>query len=166
MQLFRNELQIGFDKKDFSISVESLDIPNLTFAEPNISCVLTCKSKNQGFKLNGNLSCNLLIHCDRCLTEFQNHQDIFFSLILTSQNDLHSEENNETIFFVDDKEYIDISPFIKDTIQLSMPIKILCENSCEGLCSHCGINLNLLSCDCKSRKVRTPFKELDHLISN
>ena len=98
MQLFRNELQIGFDKKDYSISVESLDIPNLTFAEPNVSCVLTCKSENQGFRLNGNLSCNLLIHCDRCLTEFQNHQDILFSLILTSQNDLHREENNEIIF--------------------------------------------------------------------
>ena len=166
MQLFRNELQIGFKKKDYSISVESLDIPNLTFSEPNVSCVLSCVSENQRFKLNGNLSCDLLIDCDRCLTEFQNHQDILFSLILTSQNNLDSEENNEIIFFTEDLERIDISPFIKDTIQLSIPMKFLCEKSCEGLCSHCGINLNLQSCCCKSRNIRTPFKKLDHLISN
>jgi len=166
MQLFRNELQIGFKKKDYSISVESLDIPNLTFSEPNVSCVLSCVSENQRFKLNGKLSCNLLIDCDRCLTEFQNHQDILFSLILTSQNNLDSEENNEIIFLTEDLERIDISPFIKDTIQLSIPMKILCEKSCGGLCSHCGINLNLQSCCCKSRNIRTPFKKLDHLISN
>ena len=166
MQLFRNELQIGFKKKDYSISVESLDIPNLTFSESNVSCVLSCVSENQRFKLNGNLSCNLLIDCDRCLTEFQNHQDILFNLILTSRNDLLSEENDEIIFFTEDMEQIDISPFIKDAIQLSTPMKTLCEKLCKGLCSHCGINLNMQSCNCKSRKKRKPFEKLDHLISN
>ena len=166
MQLFRNELQIGFEKKGYFISVESLGVPNLTFAEPNINCVLSCKPDNQGFKLKGNLSCNLLMHCDRCLVEFQNHQDILFNLILTSQYDRLSEENDEIIFFTEDIEQIDIAPFIKDTIQLSTPMKILCEKSCKGLCSHCGINLNIQSCNCKSRKKRKPFEKLDHLISN
>ena len=166
MQLFRNELQIGFEKKGYFISVESLDVPNIKLSGPHINCVLSCKPDNQGFNLKGNLSYNLLIHCDRCLTEFQNHQDILFNLILTSQNDLISKENDEIIFFTEDMEQIDISPFIKDAIQLSTPMKTLCEILCKGLCSQCGINLNMQYCNCKSRKKRTPFEKLDHLISN
>ncbi len=166
MQLFRNELQNGFEKKDYCISVESIDFQNLTFAEPKISCVLSCKPDNQGFKLKGNFSFDLLMHCDRCLTEFLNYQDILFNLILTSQDNLLSEGDDEIIFFAEDLEQIDISPFIKDTIQLSLPMKILCKKLCKGLCSHCGININVQSCNCKFKKKRTPFEKLDHLISN
>ena len=166
MQLFRNELQIGFENKGYFISVEPLDIPNLTFAEPNINCVLSCKPDNQGFNLKGNLSCNLLMHCDRCLTEFQNHQDILFKLILIPQKELPSEKNEEIIFFTEELEQIDISSFIRETMQLSTPIKIICGESCMGLCSHCGVNLNIKSCNCKSRKKRLPFEKLDQLISN
>ena len=108
MQLFRNELQIGFKKKGYFIPVESLDVPTIKFSGPHINCVLSCKPDNQGFNLKGNLSCNLLIHCDRCLTEFQNHQDILFKLILTPQKELLSEKNEEIIFFTDELEQIDI----------------------------------------------------------
>ena len=166
MQLFRNELQIGFEKKGYFISVESLDVPNIKFSGPHINCVLSCKPDNQGFNLKGNLSCNLLMHCDRCLTEFQNHQDILFKLILTPQKELLSEKNEEIIFFTEELEQIDISPFIRETMQLSTPIKIICGESCMGLCSHCGVNLNIKSCNCKSRKKRLPFEKLDQLISN
>ena len=166
MQLFRNELQIGFEKKGYFISVESLDVPNIKFSGPHINCVLSCKPDNQGFNLKGNLSCNLLIHCDRCLTEFQNHQDILFKLILTPQKELLSEKNEEIIFFTEELEQIDISSFIRETMQLSTPIKIICGESCMGLCSHCGVNLNIKSCNCKSRKKRLPFEKLDQLISN
>ena len=127
---------------------------------------LSCKPDNQGFNLKGNLSCTLLIHCDRCLTEFQNHQDILFKLILTPQKELLSEKNEEIIFFTEELEQIDITPFIRETMQLSTPIKIICGESCMGLCSHCGINLNIKSCNCKSRKKRLPFEKLDQLISN
>ncbi len=165
MQLFRNELQIGFEKKNTFIPVDSLDVPNLIFAEPIIHCVLSCKPDNQGYKLKGNVSCTLLVECDRCLTEFQNHQDILFKLILTSKNDVLSEKNNEVIFFSEEMKQIDISPFIRESIQLSTPMKSLCGELCKGLCSHCGINLNKQSCKCKSGQKRTPFERLDHLIS-
>ena len=166
MQLFRNELQIGFEKKGYFIPVESLDVPNIKLSGPHINCVLSCKPDNQGFNLKGNLSYNLLIHCDRCLTEFQNHQDILFKLILTPQKELLSEKNEEIIFFTEELEQIDITPFIRETMQLSTPIKIICVESCMGLCSHCGVNLNIKSCNCKSRKKRLPFEKLDQLISN
>ena len=98
MQLFRNELQIGFEKKGYFISVESLDVPNIKFSGPHINCVLSCKPDNQGFNLKGNLSFNLLIHCDRCLTEFQNHQDILFKLILTLKKNC-SVKKMKKLFF-------------------------------------------------------------------
>ena len=166
MQLFRNELQIGFEKKGYFIPVESLDIPNIKFSESHINCVLSCNSDNPGFKLKGNLLFNLLMPCDRCVTEFQNHQDILFKLILTPQKELFREKNEEIIFFSEEMEQIDISVFIREIMQLSTPMKILCGESCKGLCSNCGVNLNIKSCNCTSRKKRSPFEKLDQLISN
>jgi len=166
MQLFRSELQFGFEKKCTLIPIKSLDVPNLKFGKPDIHCELSCKQENQGFKLTGNLSCNLLMNCDRCLTEFQNNQDILIKLILTSRNDLLSEENDEIILFPEEMKEIDITHFIRDSIQLSNPIKTVCKISCKGLCSICGINLNMKSCNCTSRQKYTPFDKLDHLISN
>ena len=75
-------------------------------------------------------------------------------------------KNEEIIFFTEELEQIDITPFIRETMQLSTPIKIICGESCMGLCSHCGVNLNIKSCNCKSRKKRLPFEKLNQLISN
>lgn len=36
---------------------------------------------------------------------------------------------------------------------LALPVKPLCNKACQGLCTRCGQNLNLSSCNCESRNL-------------
>jgi len=46
------------------------------------------------------------------------------------------------------EEYIDLSDDFRESLLLELPIKVLCSESCEGLCPRCGKNLNKGECDC------------------
>jgi uncharacterized protein len=61
------------------------------------------------------------------------------------------------------EEYIDLSDDFRESLLLELPIKVLCSESCEGLCPRCGKNLNKGECDChlESEEVRSSrFGEL------
>jgi len=45
-------------------------------------------------------------------------------------------------------EVVDLSPLIYEQIMLQIPIKVLCSETCKGLCPQCGANLNAGTCDC------------------
>ena len=55
------------------------------------------------------------------------------------------------------EEYIDLSEDLRENLLLEVPARILCSEDCEGLCSHCGQNLNKEKCDCylESEKPQT-----------
>ncbi len=166
MELYRNELINGFSNQEYSLVDESFDFSNLQFFKPEIICKVSCKSESQGFKLDGSLEYTLLLKCDRCLNKFKNTINHTFKFLLTSKHDLLKKKNEDVILFTDDMNMVDISSYLKDLIYLSKPIKILCKEGCEGLCSVCGTNLNKDYCNCKNDRVHTPFEKLSHLTSN
>jgi uncharacterized protein len=43
---------------------------------------------------------------------------------------------------------IDLAETAREEIYLLVPLKPLCGESCAGLCSRCGADRNLVSCDC------------------
>ena len=165
MLLYRNDLQMEFENKNISIPKESLKKSNFKFIQPEINCVLNCKSDYSGFNLNGNLNFILSIICDRCMSIFQSYMDVPFKLVLSSQNNIVNDKEN-FMLFSDEADEIDILPFINETIHLSLPMKILCTETCKGLCSQCGTNLNLEICKCISDGKHTPFDKLNQLLSN
>lgn len=48
-------------------------------------------------------------------------------------------------------DVIDLGQLIEEQFYLALPMKPLCRPDCKGLCSHCGTNLNVASCDCQVR---------------
>lgn len=42
---------------------------------------------------------------------------------------------------------IDFGPILREYLLLEMPIKPLCKPDCKGLCTVCGENLNLTTCE-------------------
>ena len=38
-----------------------------------------------------------------------------------------------------------------------MPLKPLCDETCKGLCFHCGANLKRETCKCPTEAVNSPF---------
>jgi uncharacterized protein len=49
-----------------------------------------------------------------------------------------------------------------EQLQLSLPMKALCDESCQGLCPQCGTNLQRGSCDCAEKVGDTRWESLRH----
>jgi len=62
---------------------------------------------------------------------------------------------------------VDFDEMILENIRLNLPIKILCKEECKGICTMCGKNLNLESCDCvpPEEKKESPFAGLKDLFN-
>ena len=72
--------------------------------------------------------------CSRCLEEFHEEQEIeyYFDFEITPE-----------------LEYVDLGEEIRQEMILANPARILCKEGCKGICSGCGVNLNLEQCKCK-----------------
>jgi uncharacterized protein len=55
---------------------------------------------------------------------------------------------------------VDIFEILSQQVFLLNPEKHLCSESCRGLCSRCGTNLNQKTCDCKQVSPSSPFSVL------
>jgi uncharacterized protein len=52
---------------------------------------------------------------------------------------------------------------MRELLLLSLPVRILCQAECKGLCPHCGGNLNRESCGCKSTETDGRWNALKDL---
>ena len=72
-------------------------------------------------------------------------------------------ENLNLIYLSLDETKIDITEEVKEYCMLAIPLKLLCKEDCKGLCSSCGINLNLETCNCKKESYNPIWDKLNKL---
>lgn len=65
-----------------------------------------------------------------------------------------------------DQNIIDLAPDVVDTIRLAIPMKVVCTETCKGLCPSCGVNLNLASCGCSAETTDPRWEKLLKLKNN
>ncbi len=58
---------------------------------------------------------------------------------------------------------IRLDDFFGEVIALTMPLQPLCSEDCPGICSHCGVDLAKVQCDCTDEKIDSPFAVLAKL---
>jgi len=93
------------------------------------------------------------LDCGRCLEPFQLPVRSGFRYTLVPSRD--PEEQKEELsdedisfgYYQDD--LIDLNALVYEQILLQVPMKPLCAETCRGLCTQCGANLNAESCGCK-----------------
>ncbi len=116
--------------------------------------------------INGHIQAELKVACHRCLEPFEmnieSDLDLFFQPLTSKEEkeDLEdvSSEELEILHYQDNQ--INLSEEVRDTIILEMPMRLLCQKDCQGLCLKCGVNRNLESCSCLQEKSKSnPFKE-------
>jgi uncharacterized protein len=107
------------------------------------------------FVLDGNLSGNIVMQCDRCLEPYNRPLKADFRLFLTTAPaidgtpvELELAEEDLSVEYITGDE-IHLDGIAREQIFLSLPIKSLCRDDCSGLCPVCGSNLNKTSCTCR-----------------
>ncbi|MEJ6952158.1 YceD family protein [Natronospora cellulosivora (SeqCode)] len=107
------------------------------------------------FVFSGSFTGILLLVCSRCLDKFEHKIELKIDEEIDKDN-------------IPDKNNFQIGDMLKENIILTLPMKHLCSEECEGLCSVCGNNLNQHSCDCDTEvldprltKLKDFFKDKD-----
>ena len=105
------------------------------------------------FNLVGRVRTVLGLACSRCLEPFSVAVDAPFDLLYlphaenTGEGEVEVEDDDLTTAYYRD-EQIDLGQLLHEQFYLALPMKPLCRESCRGLCSQCGTNLNVESCAC------------------
>jgi uncharacterized protein len=106
------------------------------------------------FRLAGNLSTTLELHCSRCLEAFALAVGAAFDLRYqprtsnVGEGEREVEEDDLSTAFYENDE-IDLGQLMREQFYLSLPMKPLCLDDCQGLCPQCGTNLNRGTCGCQ-----------------
>ena len=105
--------------------------------------------------LSGNAKLALMIPCSRCLELVK----VPFSLTLDRALDMN-QTDEDRVKALDEQPYLqgynlDVDQLVRDELLLNVPMKVLCDEDCKGICNRCGANLNHETCDC-DRSVPDP----------
>jgi len=111
------------------------------------------------YKAGGSVSFTADYQCARCLEPYPIANNSPFHLTFAPRPEA-SEENEEIEVGPDelDVEFysersVPLKQLAAEQIQLSIPMKPLCDESCLGLCPQCGANRNRERCSCQGSVV-------------
>jgi uncharacterized protein len=109
----------------------------------------------------------LACECGRCLTPVSVEVPVEFELTLVPEDEYETEPRaarddgkgpiagSFQAEGVDEEVYkgkeFDLDPILREQIVLAMPAYPVCKESCKGLCTVCGANLNERECGCERR---------------
>ena len=108
---------------------------------------------NKKVNMEAELSVVLLMPCDRCLEEVKQEINI------STSGEINLGDTDDTQRDVlDEMTYLkgmsfDAEKFAYGEILMNLPMKILCSESCKGICNRCGTNLNHEDCGCDTTEI-------------
>jgi uncharacterized protein len=127
---------------------------------------LEIQKRSDHVRVQGSLKGTLQVTCHRCLSAFPRplEEDIDVFLVEGEEPE-PSEELELTPSEMDYESFdgviIEIDRLVAEQIFLALPVKILCSESCLGLCPRCGANLNEEPCRCEKNTGDSPFAALE-----
>jgi uncharacterized protein len=104
--------------------------------------------ENKKLLIQGTVDIEVAIPCGRCLEEVPTsvHFDIDKELTIDGSVVI-DEEMEETDYLIGFE--LDVEKLVYAEILVNWPMKVLCSETCEGICKVCGMNLNKGACDCQ-----------------
>ncbi len=112
-----------------------------------ISLELDIYNTEDSFLVEGTIETVLILTCSRCLEKYESPAKIDISEEVMKSD-------------MEDRDELLIDEIIVDNIILSLPIKTLCSEDCQGICPHCGQNLNEGECDCEVESIDPRLEKL------
>jgi DUF177 domain-containing protein len=148
----------------------------LGIVAPEPMVVRPVEMECQFYKINhevvvqGSLRAALRLTCSRCAEEFEQPLSVPLDAVYLPMDELSStrakalEEGEADVYPYTD-QVIEIAEMVRDKLLLSIPLQPHCVVGCKGLCPTCGVNRNIVSCQCGEEKLGSPFEPLKALRS-
>lgn len=133
----------------FNIKEENISVKEVT---GEVHVQVEIRKSGNFYNVEGLEEYDLSLTCSRCLENINRHDKSNFQLKFKNKTDYTIDGGLTRKFDKNKNEYIvennciNLGPFLRDQIILSVPMKPLCSEDCEGLCPICGANLNQTTC--------------------
>jgi len=105
--------------------------------------------------------------CDRCVSSFERPLRPSYQMHYMADNgEPRQYDPAEVQVLSPGYAVIDIADDVRQTLILSVPLKLLCREDCAGLCPGCAKNLNETACTCTVNTADGRWDALRRLQSN
>jgi uncharacterized protein len=111
------------------------------------------RERIEDIRVVGDFSTRVELNCARCLEPVAREVAGEFDLLYRPQGaDAGVEERNvgkeeaEVSYYTG--EGVLLEDVLREQVLLAVPLKAVCREECQGLCPHCGRNLNFEQCNC------------------
>jgi uncharacterized protein len=136
--------------------------------EPLAGSVRLMRTQNSVF-VRGRLASRLEVECSRCLepaelgVRFQVEAEYFPEVDIHTGAGLPKPED-DLAFTIDQNHELDLTEAVRQHLLLELPMHVVCEEACKGLCPRCGANLNAGPCECEPEFEDGRFNVLKQLL--
>jgi uncharacterized protein len=126
---------------------------------------------DRGVWVGAELESQVTCCCSRCLTDYEQPicmdiEEEYLPLVdIDSGAKLDLAEIGEENFLIDQNHILDLAEAVRQYSALNTPMKPVCGENCEGLCTTCGANRNETPCTCENTLVDSQWAPLLELAS-
>jgi uncharacterized protein len=159
-------LQFHWGEERFQHFLPPDDPLSICFERP-LHAELEIHKQPDHIRVRGLIRAEFRLVCHRCLESYPWRLEQPVDLFLLQQKESEDQTEEDQDKDLDDLDYeffdgeeIDIDLLVVEQIVLALPFKALCSEECNGICPHCGANLNLEPCRCAGRQADSPFARL------
>lgn len=141
----------------FGVEQIRFDHPDAALSEP-VSADFVLSHKDRDLHIYGTVSTAISFECSRCLKKFQQSISARYELdYLPQPKGFETGEEIELKYDEMEVAYydgivFDVNLMVLEQIELAIPMRFVCNESCKGLCYVCGTDLNQGACKCKKEE--------------
>ena len=117
---------------------------------------------SKGLYLKGTLRSVIETECTRCLATVKLPVDIQLDDLFYHPHYMAPPGE----YVVKDDGILDLAPLVRELSLLAIPMQVICQEECKGICVQCGQNLNEGQCDCEFDDVDPRLAKLQTLLDD
>ena len=135
--------------RDIHFEFASLNLAE-DFSVSDFNALARLTRTPQGILIQMEVGATVHVECVRCLAEY-------VQPLHTSFSDLYAFKPNavtDSNLILPDDSNINLAPLVREYLITELPIKSLCREDCKGLCTVCGQDLNVGTCEHESAGIK------------
>lgn len=157
MKIRLSNLVLGINEWDVRIDPHSVELDHPALLEPLTVNLVVNKRPNKA-DITVTASTTGSFECDRCCIPVKREvSGTVTVLFIQRETPFPDEEPGDDMrSFFPGQDELDITTEVRDAIMLNMPVRLLCNLDCKGLCVRCGADLNESVCSCPKPETGSP----------